>query len=144
MQIKKQIKNQVLFVEMSEVDKENPVAMQFIDMYRNRLGTVLRSYDKESKRFLYTALDHKGKPMFDKPFSNRGFLKQAVLKQKEQLLKDAHQRRLEAIRSKGDKSKESSERALDKPEKRKEELSKLRTNQSEKKDLDLNESEIEY
>lgn len=138
---KPQKKNQLIWIERSEPEQGQPI-MTVADEYKNIIAQVRRTYDKETKRFGYAVHDHEGKVMFTE--NNRGRIKQQLLQDKDRLLKEAHERRLEAIKSKSEKAEKSADTKEVKPEDRKEELSKIRQDQSDSRTPEQAKPGIEY
>ncbi|PCI19303.1 hypothetical protein COB64_04000 [Candidatus Wolfebacteria bacterium] len=133
-----------------------------VDSYRNILGRAYKSYNPDTKNFEIKIEDHNGKPMFSEPFANDWSMEKAVLQNKDQLMKDAHQRRLEAKGKdqsiskvidqdaekklkkavKQSQSKPEVEKQPDKVELRQEELHQVREEQERVSDHDEPEIEV--
>lgn len=92
---KKGRKRQLIFIEYTEVDKGQHY-MTVVDSYRNIIGRGYKTFDVETGKFEHIVLDHEGKLMFEKSYQAEWKMKHALVENKEQLLKDAHQRRLDS------------------------------------------------
>lgn len=116
--------NQLRFIEY-----EKPLGdghfMTVADSYHNVLGRVHKSYNPETKKYEYVAFDHAGNLLSK---SERLWeVKNEFIKNREQLLEQAHQRRIEA---KGKSKEELDQREHpDKATGRKAEMEKLRGGQ---------------
>jgi hypothetical protein len=85
--------NQLIFVEYEKAAGDGHL-VTVMDSYRNVIGRIHRSYDNETKKYEYAAYDHAGAPMFqnDKLWQ----AKNEFVNNREQLLEQAHQRRIES------------------------------------------------
>lgn len=113
--------NQLIFVEYEKATGDGHM-MTVADSYRNVIGRIHRSYNDQTKKYEYAAYDHAGKLMSQS--EKLWELKKEFTNNREQLLSDAHQRR---IASKG-KAKESPEAPAQpaKTEERQKETQKVR------------------
>ena len=144
---KKPIKNQLIWVERSEPTRGEPI-LTVADEYKNVIAQVKRTYDKETKRFGFAVYDHKGELMFTE--NNRGRIKQALLKDKDRLLNEAHERRLAKTKSRNEHTQGDSKGKPDpgqadaaKPS-REEELRQTRQPKAPEPDMKPGEPAIEY
>lgn len=115
--------NQMIFVEYTKIDEKHRNYLSVTDRYKNILGRAEKTYNKEDKRYEYRAFDREGKPMFEgKVFLKEWEMKDTFLENEKELLKAAHERRIEAKKGKSTETpaQENSET------KRKDELEKVR------------------
>ncbi|CAN5355149.1 hypothetical protein BH11BAC1_BH11BAC1_23060 [soil metagenome] len=85
--------NQIVFIEYEKPTQDGHF-ITAVDSYHNVLGRIQRSYNPQSRKFDHTAFDHDGKPLFitsEKVWE----LKNQFIKNREQLLESAHQRRID-------------------------------------------------
>lgn len=98
--------NQLIFVEYEKPTKEGHL-ITVVDSYHNTLGRIHRSYNGQTKKFDFTAFDHAGKPLYmssDKVWE----LKNEFTKNREVLLKEAHERRVEAKAQRMERTEDAS------------------------------------
>lgn len=86
--------NQLIFVEYEKPTKTGHL-ITVVDSYHNTIGRIHRSFNEESKRYEYQAVDHTGKPVAEKS-EKLWEMKNHFTSNREVLLKEAHERRLES------------------------------------------------
>lgn len=129
--------NQIIFVEYQHPTQEGHI-ITVTDSYRNTIGKILRSYNQESKKYEYVALDHSGKQMMEKN-EKLWEIKSMYTGFSKELLEEAHQRR---IASK-DESRSTSGEKSQSPDSKMEEQREINSNKS-KSDKSPNEKPTEY
>jgi hypothetical protein len=126
--------NQLVFLEYEKPTK-NGHFMTIMDSYRNIIGRVYKSFDEDLKHYQYTAFNHEGNP-----FSsgiNLGFIKNEFIHNREDLLEQAHQRRI-ASKEKSKQVSDEKSKSMHQPDitnKRKDQMEKLRQDRTGKEKL---------
>lgn len=85
--------NQLIFTEYEKATKDG----HFItvgDSYHNTIGRIYKNFNEETKKFEYTSLDHAGNPLGKS--EKLWELKKEFTNNRELLLEQAHQRRIES------------------------------------------------
>jgi hypothetical protein len=117
--------NQLIFVEYEKPTKEGHF-ITVVDSYRNQLGKIHKSFNEKTRKYEYTSYDHAGNVTAsgEKIWE----IKKEFTDNREKLLEDAHQRRLESKDQVKDTSKENkSEKPIEKekPENKKTRVTNL-------------------
>ncbi len=84
--------NQLVFVEYEKPTKDGHF-ITILDSYKNTIGKIHKSYNAETKKYEYTAFDHAGTPVGTS--EKLWELKGDFVKNREVLLEQAHQRRID-------------------------------------------------
>jgi len=103
-------RNQLIFVEYEKAAGDGHF-VTVVDSYRNVIGRIHKSYNDESKKYDYLAYDHAGNLMGTN--EKLWELKKEFTNNREQLLEQAHQRR---IASKQKPKEISKETPIEKPQ----------------------------
>ncbi|HKR07325.1 MAG TPA: hypothetical protein VJY62_22010 [Bacteroidia bacterium] len=117
--------NQLVFLEY-EKPTANGHFMTIMDSYRNIIGRVNKSFNDQTMKYEYAAYDHAGNPFTKGEKISQ--VKSEFINNREELLENAHQRR---IASKEKSKQMSNEKSLsmqkpDRTKERKNEIEKLR------------------
>lgn len=116
--------NQLIFVEYEKPAGDGHF-VTIVDSYRNVIGRVNKSFNDETKKYEYVAFDHAGN-IFSKS-DKLWQLKNEFINNREQLLEQAHQRRIVSNEQSKEVSKEKSQaKQVTKAEGRKSEMENLR------------------
>ena len=134
---KQKKENQIIFIEYEKPNEKGHL-VTVMDSYRNIIGRIHRSYDKESKKYEFTAYNYAGKELFKNETLWK--LKKEFTDQREKFLEAAHQRRIESKKVfvekevKTEKSEVKNEQT--KQENRKKEIENLRQEKGEQKEIE--------
>lgn len=124
--------NQFVFVEYEKANEQGH-KITIMDLYRNVIGRIHQSYNKELEKYEFTAYDHAGKEMFkdDQVWK----IKKEFSNQREKLLEDAHQRRIESKKAKSVSQEVKTEKQQPtKQDEREKEIQNIRQNKGEQKE----------
>ena len=114
--------NQLFFIESEKPSPEGHF-INIKDSYNNDIGDIFKLYNEQTKKYDLIAYDHAGNLMSQN--EKLWELKKEFINNREQLLEQAHQRRI-AIKEKAKQQQEPVQQLNDK-EKRKHEIRNLRT-----------------
>ncbi len=84
--------NQLIFTEYEKPTKDGHF-ITIRDSYHNAIGKIHKSFNEEIRKFEYTSFDHAGNPMSKS--EKLWELKNEYVSNRDQLLEQAHQRRIE-------------------------------------------------